>query len=342
MPLDGDKYLSVQRPAIDRCLPCEALVQLARQPETDLLHDPTIASRWRQSGSWHPSDAANVQTVGLYCPGATVVPGGVSGGSMVGGPPRAVIHTYEAGYSLDAIPAARRLNNVRNSTHLVFNPVTGAKAACLPANVAARALEHPAGTRHTNRYGAVCLQVEVIAYARRPWTQDLTDAGRESWAQVLEWFDSWGIRRVWPGGAPPGQSGPFPRSLSAWLSQSGYFGHSQVPTQPSGHWDPGALDVDIFFGDGMPTAEEIAAAVWSHPVHGVGSDARKQEAWRWLSSAVHAIEGAPGPIARAVRDQTHVQELAKELVAQLPAGGLSEAQIVAAVETGIRNVLHGA
>ena len=41
----------------------------------------------------------------------------------------------------------------------------------------------------------------------------------------------------------------------------------------------------------MPTAAEIAQAVWDHQTHGVGSDTRVQAAWRWLSSAVHDVEG---------------------------------------------------
>ena len=185
--------------------------------------------------------------VSMYCPGATRVRGGVSGGSMLGGPPRAVWHTYECSYSLDAVEAMKRLHAVRYTVQLCYNPVSGALSQGLPADVAGRGLEHPRGTPHTNRYGQYCVQIEVLARASRPWTQDLTPKGAATLRRILEWLHSLGIPYVFPSGSPPGVRGPFPRDARIWASHAGHYGHSQVPYQPTGHWDPGQISTKTFF-----------------------------------------------------------------------------------------------
>lgn len=187
------------------------------------------------------------------------------GGSMLGGPPRWVWHTYECGYNWSAERGARGLVSAGNECHFVFHPRTGAVAQVLPANRAGRGLRNLRGGVQTNRYGSVCLQVEVIGRARRPWTADLTSAGVEGLARLLEFGRSHGIPDVWPAGSPPAfvkRRGYWmnvpepPRSVSAWTDEGGHFSHSQVPENT--HGDPGAIDVGVMFaaGDGGVSVEE--------------------------------------------------------------------------------------
>lgn len=191
----------------------------------------------------------------LWCPGAVVVTGGVSGGSMVGGAARAVEHTFESGYGLTAVNGMKSLIAANNTVHLCFNPVTGQYAQGLPANVAGRGLVNQDGGVQTNREGSVCIQTEVVAFAANPWVEDLTDAGRAALEKINAWRNSWGIPNLWPAGRPPGSGGPFPRSTTTWTTKAGYFGHSQVPE--NSHWDPGRIDIVKFFPSATPPPEEI-------------------------------------------------------------------------------------
>lgn len=199
----------------------------------------------------------------LWCPGAVVVPapnGRISthdGGSMLGGPPRCTMHTYEAGYSLTAVQGARGLIAAGNELHLTFNPVLGGLAQIIGADRAGRGLVNLPGGVQTNRMGTVNVQVEVIARADRPWTQDLTPAGRASLDQLIRWLrDDLGIPDVWPAGPPPAYYGganhpESPRDPKVWTEHAGYFGHSQVPEND--HGDPGAIDVRVLAAAGHST-----------------------------------------------------------------------------------------
>lgn len=200
----------------------------------------------------------------LWCPGAVVVTapnGRISthdGGSMLGGPPRCTQHTYEAGYSLTAVRAAQGLIAAGNEVHLTFNPVYGGVAQILPADRAGRGLVNLPGGVQTNRQGTVNVQIEVIARADRPWTLDLTDAGRASLDKIMSWLRyDLGIPDVWPAGPPPAYSNGAnhpenSRSAAVWVSKPGYYGHSQVPEND--HGDPGALDIRVLAAAGRRTA----------------------------------------------------------------------------------------
>jgi hypothetical protein len=184
----------------------------------------------------------------MWLPGALAVPSSHDGGSMLGSDCYVTWHTFEGPYSLTAADAARRLIAAGNEVTLTFNPVLGGVAQILPANRAARGLVNAPGGVETNRQGKIHVQIEVVAYAARPWTQDLTAAGRADLRRILSWHDVLGIPRTHPAGDQgPGPNGPFSRPLSAWNGPGGYFCHGQVPE--NWHWDHGTVRMtDIWAG----------------------------------------------------------------------------------------------
>jgi hypothetical protein len=176
---------------------------------------------------------------------------------MVGGPPRWVWHTYEAGYGLTVRDGALALIRAGNEVHFVFNPITGQIAQLLPARLAGRGLKNAVGGVQTNRRGSVCLQVEVIARANRPWTGDLTRAGMDGLRRLVAFGRAWGIPDVWPAGPPPAYpGGSSPRNPLIWHNRAGHYGHSQVPEND--HGDPGAIDTKKMFARQLSTLPERA------------------------------------------------------------------------------------
>lgn len=179
-----------------------------------------------------------------------------AGGTLVGGPPRWVWHTYEADPKrLTAVAGARALRAAGNDAHFVFNPLSGQIAQLLPASRSARTLKNVAGGVQTNRLGQVCLQVEVIGFAAHPFTSILTLAGRTGLGKLVTFARSHGIPDVWPAGPPPAYpSGSSPRRADIWTTRAGHYGHSQVPEND--HGDPGAIDVRVLWAaaDGLTTA----------------------------------------------------------------------------------------
>lgn len=150
-------------------------------------------------------------------------------------------HSFEAPYtySPDGIAAARYLNMQRSTSHFVLHPITGALVQLLPMNVGARTLKAAGPTTHTNAFGRVHGQVEVIAYALRPFTMDLTPEGLASLTTLMNFLREWGIEDqwAWPEQAPP----PFPGGSVPRIQpiQSGHAYHAGWPVND--HGDPGAI-----------------------------------------------------------------------------------------------------
>lgn len=165
-----------------------------------------------------------------------------NGGSMVGGPPRMVWHTFEAPASLSAAEGARRLIADGHEVHFVLHPA-GGLVQILPASVAGRGLKNVTGGVQTNREGSVCIQVEVIAYAADPFTRHLTTQGLADLHRLVGFARAHGVADVWPNGAPPVAGHDGLRSADTWISRSGHYGHSQVPEND--HTDPGAIDAGL-------------------------------------------------------------------------------------------------
>lgn len=188
----------------------------------------------------------------LWMPGAERQPQG-DGGSMAGGPARAVWHiTWDSLGPGGRQPAFNSisgyLQRVGYCPHLMWDPWTGRVVQFYPATQSARALSHPAGTAETNRMGSVCIQIEVffspgavrdgLKYA------SVADTPCTGLPRIMAWLRSWGVKDAWPAGWPQWSGNS--RSLSAWRGQSGHFGHCHVPAND--HSDPGPMPRGMFTG----------------------------------------------------------------------------------------------
>lgn len=177
-----------------------------------------------------------------WYPVATKMSWGRTGGSMIGGPPRGVLHetitttvpTYGYGGS------APHFTIDRDGTVFQHSPV----------GMAARALRNASGGVQTNRQGSVCLQVEMVAYSsKNDWTPQMVASLRNlvEWARV-----EWGIPDIFPldqgGGAEYGLKNPVELSNIEWLNFTGWLAHQHVPENT--HWDVGTESgvQDVFSG----------------------------------------------------------------------------------------------
>lgn len=164
----------------------------------------------------------------LWLPGAAAIAGANNGGSMTGGPARVVWHTTEsAPGSYDG--NVSWLVGQQTAPHILWDPSTGQLGQFMPANVAARALQHPAGTPETNRAGSICIQIEVIGRAADPFTSH----PMKGVGALVDWLEQFGAAR---------------RSLDSdlrlnwadWAAFDGHCGHIHVPGNT--HTDPGAIN----------------------------------------------------------------------------------------------------
>lgn len=280
-----------------------------------------------------------------------------AGGRLVGGPPRWVWHTFEADPTrLTAVAGARALRAAGNDVHFVFNPLSGDIAQLLPASVSGRALQNAAGGVETNRMGSVCLQVEVIAFAARPFTAILTPAGRAGLGELIRFARAHGIPDVWPAGPPPAYPSGFSiRSAATWTSHTGHFGHSQVPEND--HGDPGALDIRKLFATAAPTIPPSRGdtvfviktpsngsfAVWPDGDHMAWVRIDDAMAARWVAGGIQQVSLGAADATALMRLQATIQDpdvppavidvraLAQELIPLLPQGTALTAERIADV-----------
>jgi len=197
-------------------------------------------------------------------PGATRIRGAIDGGSLKGGAPRVVWQTLGTDPRIvSATSAARRLDELGRTCHLVWNPLQGGIAQLIPIVRAGRLLGRieglnqvppswpdagvspvaPSRIAEANSEGRLCVQICVVAFAWQPFTcWPLTGL-----QQILDWLDTWGVPRQWPAGPPVA----FPDGLTTpgthrlW-ARGGHFGASQVPDLPAA--GPGAIDVERLTG----------------------------------------------------------------------------------------------
>lgn len=152
-------------------------------------------------------------------------------------------HTFEAGYGLTATNGARYTNSQNSTPTFCFNPVSGELVQQLPANVGARTLQANGPSQHTNAYGDVHMQVEVIGYAARPFTLDLTAAGAASLTRLMNFLRSWGIPDQWAWKATVRPAATYAeanaRGYRGQPDRSGHAFHSGW--WANDHWDPGAI-----------------------------------------------------------------------------------------------------
>lgn len=200
-----------------------------------------------------------------WIPGVDRQPEG-NGGSMVGGPPRAVWHvTWSAlntsGHmpSFDAI--VNYLKEVNYAPHLMWDPWTGRIVQFYGAGESARALENQSGGAETNRQGKHCIQVEVYftpgAIVGGKKYNTVADTPCKGLDEIVAWMRTLGIPDAWPAGWPKWSGNS--RSVSTWETRAGHYGHCHVPEND--HSDPGPMPKNMFEEDDVSAAE-----VWDYPI----------------------------------------------------------------------------
>ena len=247
----------------------------------------------------------------LWMPGAIrIIPDRTDrrGGPMTGSPGRYFTwHTFEGAnvLRLSATSGARMLNAAGTSPTFCLHPVTGEVAQMLPANASCYTLENAPGSVETNRAGEIHMQAEVLAEARNPFTGYMSPAGWDAVARIVDFAESWGIPRAWPAGRPAATPGGPHNRIGP--GPSGHYGHSQWRDQPSGHWDPGAVDTArILAATQQPAADPAVLAeqqTYNRALAG-------RPGWTPIPE-----DGIPGPLTTAAKEayMTTLDDLAKQL-----------------------------
>lgn len=204
----------------------------------------------------------------IWITGAERLPVSAAGGTITStAPPRAVWHTVEA-------PAGTRemwtriqkvLTDKSAEPQVLYDPLTDWLGQFIPLNLSGRALKND-GTTKTNRTGRVCIQIEVMGYAAKPFTTGWKPG--PNFRALMAALRSWGIPEVWPSGPPPKFIADPPhnvpedeRSRTIWLSKAGHYSHSQIPGNT--HGDPGGIDTAALFTKGINMSDITDAHIWA-------------------------------------------------------------------------------
>ncbi|MEU9788192.1 peptidoglycan-binding domain-containing protein [Streptomyces phaeochromogenes] len=159
-------------------------------------------------------------------------------------PGRVVWHTTESGAGDDAFRSVTsHLINVSAEPHLLYDPTTDRLGQFGPLNASARALRNDGSTR-TNRVGKVCIQIEVLGRAGKPFTA--TWKPGPNYRAMMAAIRSWKIPDTFPAGriATSGADATN-RPRTIWMSKGGHYGHANIPGND--HWDPGNIDKSALF-----------------------------------------------------------------------------------------------
>ncbi|MFD4245823.1 peptidoglycan-binding domain-containing protein [Streptomyces sp. NPDC058525] len=225
--------------------------------------------------------------------GAERLGDGVIGGAMdtPGAPPRTVWHTTESGAgdaAFDSVGAY--LISACAEPHLLYDPTTDRLGQFGPLDRSARALRND-GSLRTNRTGRVCVQVEVLARAHRPFTDYWRPGPR--FAALLAAIRSWGVPDQWPAGAlASSPTSPSSRERGVWQSAGGHYGHANVPGND--HWDPGAISRTALLeagrgtGPGLPDGPSGVVVSLSRVIAAARTDPAAPQ-----GSAVHRSDVLP-------------------------------------------------
>lgn len=170
-----------------------------------------------EDGGWHPDAERRL---------ASVRPGPFAGGGR-----KLVWHTTEGSGDPGNYPTG--------GPHFTLDPRSGHLTQHISIRESAAALEHPSGTPETNRANAI--QVELIGFAGQ--TQNWPDAAYRELADLARWIEKHAAvpRSCDVKFAGAGQA----RRMGGdeFYRYAGHCGHEHAANQPSGHWDPGALNI---------------------------------------------------------------------------------------------------
>lgn len=188
----------------------------------------------------------------LWIPGAERIAPSLPGGVITStAPPRAVWHSTQNPSGdprqWDNVIGSLRTKNAE--PQVLYDPSTDRLGQFIPLNLSGRALRND-GSSRTNRVGRVCIQIEVVAYAEKPFTKYWKPG--PNFRALMAALRSWGIADVWPAGPPPVFIASPPhnvpeneRSRAVWLTKGGHYSHSQIPGND--HGDPGGISVSKLF-----------------------------------------------------------------------------------------------
>lgn len=248
-----------------------------------------------------------MDVVGHKLTGATWRPGHRDGGTMVGGPPRLVIHTSEGRTGPGALTALQNgLLAKRFAYHLGVDLPTRSVDQYVPFDRAASTLRNY-GRVQTNRQGSACIQVCLTGRSAQIHTipaDDLRWLGREVLYPIMK---AYSIPEVWAtfvgleAGVIATPTAPQRFTADQWVRFSGVCGHQHVPDND--HWDPGRLDV-VTIRQGFYQAVELeAAAKEVAPMYSpalilepIAASCQAPQGGVWLvatSGAVYAFGAAP-------------------------------------------------
>lgn len=251
------------------------------------------------------------------------------GGTMAGGPPRAVHHiTWDALNSKGERP---RFKNVSNylvhegyEPHLMIDPILGTAVQFMPFNRAAYALRNLDGGVDTNREGSACIQVEwffspncVVNGKRYETLKDTPMKGLDTFMALCE---EYGIPAEWPMGEPTWRSH---RTSKTWESKAGHYGHCHVPENT--HNDPGPM--------ALPAAAPIQTG---DPL------VATQKELDYIVSQVVAKLGAPRPADHSDPDKRYIS-LGDVLTGAENASAVAQGALLEAITTaldGVNNTLN--
>ncbi|MFF1625569.1 peptidoglycan-binding protein LysM [Streptomyces sp. NPDC058272] len=170
---------------------------------------------------------------------------GSIGGAMdsPSAPGRVVWHTTESGHGdVSFKNVGDYLRTIGAEPHILYDPTTDRLGQYGPLNQSARALKNDGLTR-TNRTGRVCIQIEVLAKAAKPFTGYWKPG--PNFKALMRAIRSWGVPDVFPMGTPAANSASCKRNRTTWATKGGHYGHCNVPGND--HWDPGAIDKAALF-----------------------------------------------------------------------------------------------
>lgn len=195
-----------------------------------------------------------------WYPAASVRRYRLDGGSMLGGPPRIILHTTET----TGIPRYGDPAGSNSAPHFTVHS-DGSVLQHQPINRASRALRNLSGGVQTNRQGAFCVQIEVVAYSKNlsPNAPNggLPDRQRAALAQLVSWLRAQTntpatYRNIYRGSHCYGTGSVCRMTPSQWTSFAGIAGHQEVPENT--HWDPGGFTIAAILEEDndMPFTEQ--------------------------------------------------------------------------------------
>lgn len=270
----------------------------------------------------------------LWVPGARRVAPSSPGGTITStAPPRVVWHTTEAPSGKAGMMATmiRVLKDKGAEPQLLWDPVTDELVQFMPLNSSGRALKNDGATR-SNRVGKVCIQIEVIAYAKTPFTGYWKPG--PNYRAMMAAIRSHGIPDIFPMGNPPKYPGDSRRDRDIWLKRGGHYCHANVPGND--HGDPGAISPPALF-EAAPTKSIPRPPAGDIDMPLTETDLDAVEARAYKANSRYAIDFwiASSGTGTAIRNLLKEMKLQLDRIEDDTDGMATSRQLVAALDANV-------